>query len=182
VQKEIERLHALPQTGFEHAPFIAGNDARNHVEGNQPLGAGEVAIHRECYADAPEWITDPKFATPDARIPHLFDVYAAVEAWTIDKDKHEVVEIMRKYEIPCGPVLTTKELLHDESLRANGSIVAVEHKERGTYYTVGCPPKFSGFTPTITASPLLGEHNEEVLLGLGYSKDQIASLREKKVI
>lgn len=130
----------------------------------------------------PEWITDPKFATPDARIPHLFDVYNAVEAWTISKDKHEVVEIMRKLEIPCGPVLTTKEILHDESLRANGSIVPVEHKERGTYYTVGCPPKFSAFTPKITASPLLGEHNVEVLTGLGYSADNIAALKEKGVI
>ena len=130
----------------------------------------------------PDWITDPKYATAEARIPHLFEVYAGIEAWTINKEKHEVVEIMRKLEIPCGPVLTTKELLHDESLRANGSIVAVEHKDRGTYYTVGCPPKFSGFTPKITASPLLGEHNVEVLTSLGYSIDAIAGLKERGVI
>jgi len=130
----------------------------------------------------PEWITDPKYATQDARIPHLFEVYAAIEQWTINKEKHEVVEILGKLEIPCGPVLTTKDLLHDESLRANGSIVAVEHKERGTYYTVGCPPKFSGFTPKITAAPLLGEHNVEVLTALGYSTDEIAALKDKGVI
>jgi formyl-CoA transferase len=93
-----------------------------------------------------------------------------------------VVEIMRKLEIPCGPVLTTKELLHDQSLRENGSIVAVDHKDRGTYYTVGCPPKFSNFTPKITSSPLLGEHNVEVLSALGYSTDEIAALKEKGVI
>lgn len=130
----------------------------------------------------PEWITDPKFSTPEARIPHLFDVYNAVEAWTIDKDKHDVVEIMRKHEIPCGPVLTTRELLHDKSLRENGSVVAVEHKERGSYYTIGCPQKFSAFTPKITGAPLLGEHNEEVLTGLGYTQDQINSFKEKGVI
>lgn len=130
----------------------------------------------------PEWITDPKFATPEARIPHLSEVYAGVESWTIDKEKHEVVEVLRKLQIPCGPVLTTKELLHDQSLRENGSIVPVQHKDRGTYYTVGCPPKFSAFTPTITGSPLLGEHNVEVLTALGYSADQIEQFRQAGVI
>lgn len=139
--------------------------------------------HDVCHAiGKPEWITDPNFATPEARIPHLFEVYSGIEAWTIDKEKHEVVEILRKLEIPCGPILTTKELLHDESLRENGSIVAVEHKDRGTYYTVGCPPKFSAFTPKITASPLLGEHNVEVLTELGYGAEDIAKLKKKGVI
>lgn len=130
----------------------------------------------------PEWITDPEFSTPEARIPHLFDVYNAVEEWTIDKDKHEVVEIMRKFEIPCGPILTTKELLYDKSLRENGSVVEVEHKERGSYFTIGCPQKFSAFTPKITGSPLLGEHNVEVLTDLGYTEQQIKNLKEKGVI
>lgn len=130
----------------------------------------------------PEWVEDPKFATPDARIPHLFEVFAGIEAWTITLEKNEAVEALAKLDIPAGPVLTTKDLLHDQSLRENGSIVAVEHKERGTYYTVGCPPKFSAFTPTITASPLLGEHNVEVLTELGYSAEQIAELKAKNVI
>ena len=130
----------------------------------------------------PEWVTDPAFATQDARKSHIFEVFDAIEDFLKDKDKHEAVEIFRKREIPVGPVLTTKEILHDESLRENGSIVAVDHKDRGTYYTVGCPPKFSGFTPKITASPLLGEHNVEVLTALGYDAATIATLKEKGVI
>ncbi|WBO24505.1 formyl-CoA transferase [Sphingomonas abietis] len=130
----------------------------------------------------PEWVTDPAFATQDARKSHIFDVFDAIEAWLADKDKHEAVEILRKLEIPCGPILTTKELLHDPSLRENGSIVEVEHKGRGSYLTVGCPPKFSAFTPKITGSPLLGEHNHEILVGLGYDDAQIADFKEKGVI
>ena len=75
-----------------------------------------------------------------------------------------------------------KELAHDPFLRANGSIVEVQHETRGTYLTVGCPMKFSGFTPKITGAPLLGEHTTEVLTELGYSGEQIAKLRSEKVI
>jgi formyl-CoA transferase len=75
-----------------------------------------------------------------------------------------------------------KEIAYDPALRASGMIVEVPHKERGPYLTVGSPIKFSDFVPTITSSPLLGEHTDEVLASLGYSSDQIAKLREKGVL
>jgi formyl-CoA transferase len=75
-----------------------------------------------------------------------------------------------------------KEIEHDPALRAAGTVVEVPHKERGTYLTVGSPMKFSDFAPTITASPLLGEHTDEVLEGLGYSASEIAKLHEAKVV
>ena len=75
-----------------------------------------------------------------------------------------------------------KELLRDESLRKSGSIVEVQHKERGSYFTIGSPIKFSGFKPTVTGSPLLGEHTDEVLGELGYSAQAIAALHEIKAV
>jgi formyl-CoA transferase len=130
----------------------------------------------------PEWKTDPDYATPKARQPHITDIFATIEGWLQDKTKFEAVDILRKFDIPCAPVLTMKELLNDESLRASGSIVEVQHKERGSYFTVGSPIKFSDLKPEITGSPLLGEHTEEVLAELGYSKAQITSLREAKAV
>jgi formyl-CoA transferase len=56
-----------------------------------------------------------------------------------------------------------REIAYDPALRASRSVVEVEHKERGTYLTVGCPVTFSDFTPEITGSPLLGEHSDDVL-------------------
>jgi formyl-CoA transferase len=130
----------------------------------------------------PEWISDPHYATAEARQPHIFDIFATIEGWLADKTKFEAVDILRKFDIPCAPVLTMKELANDESLRASGSIVEVDHAVRGKYLTVGSPIKFSDLKPEITGSPLLGEHTDEVLAELGYSNDQIASMREARAV
>ena len=124
----------------------------------------------------PEWITDPDYNTAKARQPHITQIFATIEAWLKDKTKFEAVDILRKFDIPCAPVLTMKELANDASLRASGTIVEVPHKARGTYLTVGSPIKFSDLKPEITGSPLLGEHTDEVLSQLGYSAEQIAAM------
>jgi len=130
----------------------------------------------------PEWIDDPAYATAQARQPHITEIFDAIEVWLADKTKFEAVDILRKFDIPCAPVLTMKELANDESLRASGTIVEVQHKERGPYLTVGSPIKFSDMKPEITGSPLLGEHTDEVLAGLGYNSEQIAKLHTANAV
>lgn len=130
----------------------------------------------------PEWIDDPAYSTPKARQDKIFDIFAYIESWLADKTKFEAVDILRKYEIPCAPVLTMKEIAADESLRKSGSIVEVEHKTRGKYLTVGSPIKFSDLTPEIKSSPLLGEHTDEVLASLGYTGEQIAAMHAKNAV
>lgn len=128
------------------------------------------------------WITDPSYSTPKARLPHLKTIFSRIEEWTKTKTKFEAMEILNKYDIPCGPILSMKELAEDQSLRATGTIVEVDHPKRGKYLSVGNPIKLSDSPTEVTRSPLLGEHTEEVLAQLGYGKDQIAELRAAKVI
>ena len=74
---------------------------------------------------------DPAYNTPKARQPHIIEIFATIEDWLADKTKFEAVDILRKFDIPCSPVLSMKELANDPSLRASGTIVEVPHKERG---------------------------------------------------
>jgi formyl-CoA transferase len=122
----------------------------------------------------PEWKTDPDFATPKARLTRLNTVFDAIEAWTMTKTKFEVMEICNPLDIPCGPILSMKEIAEDEGLRATGTIVEVDHPERGTYLSVGCPIKLSDSPVEVVRSPLLGEHTTEVLKDvLGYFGDDL---------
>jgi formyl-CoA transferase len=92
------------------------------------------------------------------------------------------MDILNNYDIPCGPILSMKEIADEPSLRATGTVVEVDHPTRGKYLTVGNPIKMSDSPSEVKRSPLLGEHTNEVLAELGYSADQIATLRAEKVI
>ena len=130
----------------------------------------------------PDWIHDEAYATPQARLLHLKPIFARIEQWTMTKTKYEAMAILNKFDIPCGPILSMKEIAEDPSLRASGTIVEIDHPVRGKYLTVGNPIKLSDSPTHVTRSPLLGEHTEEVLAQLGYTAAQISALRADRVI
>ncbi len=111
----------------------------------------------------PEWVTDPNYATPDARLPRLMEIFATIEKWTMTKTKWEVMDAANKYDIPCGPILSMKEIAEDQALRETGTIVEVDHPVRGRYLTVGNPIKLSDSVTEVMRAPLLGEHNDDIL-------------------
>jgi len=127
---------------------------------------------------APEWKTDPNYATPAARLPRLNEIFGRVEAWTMTKTKFEVMDVCNPLDIPVGPILSMKEIAEDEGLRATGTIVEVDHPKRGKYLSVGCPIKMSDSPVEVTRSPLLGEHTQEILTSvLGYNAEELAAIK-----
>jgi formyl-CoA transferase len=129
-----------------------------------------------------DWLADPQYATPKARLPHLSEIFDQIEEWTKTKTKFEAMDILNQHDIPCGPILSMKEIAEEPSLRKTGTVVEVDHPTRGTYLTVGNPIKMSDSPSDVKRSPLLGEHTDEVLTELGFGEDQIAALRAEKVI
>ena len=131
----------------------------------------------------PEWKDDPDYATPPARLPRLNEIFDAIEQWTVTKTKFEVMDICNPLNIPVGPILSMKELAEEPSLRETGTIVEVDHPERGPYLTVGCPIKMSDSEVEVTRAPLLGEHTQEVLREvLNYSDKEVAALIESGAV
>ena len=130
----------------------------------------------------PEWLTDPRYATPKMRLPHLMEIFGGIEEWTRTKTKFEAMDILNQHDIPCGPILSMKEIAEEPSLRKTGTVVEVDHPTRGKYLSVGNPIKMSDSATEVTRSPLLGEHTDQVLAELGYGAEQIAALRAEKVI
>src|SRR5881398_1155339 len=129
------------------------------------------------------WITDPRYATPKGRLPHLMEIFDEIEKWTMTKTKFEAMELLNKYDIPCGPILSMKEIAEEKSLRDTGTVVEVDHPRRGKYLTVGNPIKLSDSITEVKRSPLLGEHTEEILRKeLGYGEKQIAEIKASGAI
>lgn len=130
----------------------------------------------------PEWKDDPAYMTAEARQPHINEIFATIEEWLADKTKYEAVDILRKFDIPCAPVLSMKEIAADKSLRESGTIVEVDHKQRGKYLTIGSPIKFSDMDVEVTGSPLLGEHTDEILQELGYDPEKIEEMHKSGAV
>ena len=124
-------------------------------------------------------VGDPEWATPEARLPKLDECFMMIEGWTVTKNKMEIMRILNEHGVPCGPILSMKELAEEKALRETGAVVEVDHPERGSYLTVGNPIKLSDSPTEVMRSPLLGEHTEEILKDIvGYSDEQIAEARE----
>jgi formyl-CoA transferase len=129
-----------------------------------------------------EWITHPDYAKPDARLPRLMEIFGEIEKWTMTKTKFEAMDILNGHDIPCGPILSMKEIAEEPSLRKTGTVVEVDHPKRGKYLTVGNPIKMSDSPTEVKRSPLLGEHTEEILAELGYDKAAMADLKKAGAI
>jgi formyl-CoA transferase len=144
----------------------------------QPVGWKPIAsiIGRPELADDPEW------ATPEARLSKLDKMFQLIEEWTIRHDKWTVLDRLNAENIPCGPILSTKELVEDASLRDEGIVVTVDHPERGEFVTVGSPLQLSDSPVDVRTPPLLGEHNLEIYGELGVSAEELAQLKTNGVI
>ncbi len=125
----------------------------------------------------PEWKTREGYATPDARLDKLNQIFERIEVWTMERTKFEVMEICNPLNIPVGPILSMKEISEDEGLYETGTLVRVDHPERGEYISVGSPIKLSDSPVEVTRSPLLGEHTHEILSQvLGYEGEELERL------
>lgn len=129
-------------------------------------------------------IGNPKYEKLDSRKALWREIDEMVERWSSTVTTEEALQTLQKNELPCGKVRTVDEVYVDAHSRERQIFHEVEHSRAGKMRITNVPIKFSK-TPTCIerGSPLLGEHNEEILGGLlGYSKEKIHSLTENKIL
>jgi len=127
----------------------------------------------------PNLATDPKFAKIADRRANQNDMWEIIGEFALQHTKRELMAILNPLDVPCGPVMSTEDLTHDEHVRGRDMWVELDHPERGTWYNVGMPIKLSESPAVIKRSPLLGEHTEEVLKQvLGYDGTKISALKQ----
>ena len=144
----------------------------------QPVGWEPIAK----LIGRPELVDDPDWNTPEARLSKLDKMFQMIEDWSIDHSKWEVLAKLNAHNIPCGPILSTKEIIEDTSLAENEIVVKVDHPERGEFATVGMPIKLSDSPADVQRSPLLGEHNNDIYGELGLGDKELAELKANGVI
>jgi len=126
----------------------------------------------------PDLATDPKFAKIADRRQNQNDMWEIIGEFALKHTKRELMAILNPLDVPCGPIMSTEDLTHDEHVRGREMWVELDHPQRGTWYNVGMPIKLSDSPADIKRSPLLGEHTEEVLKDvLGYGDEKVAQLK-----
>jgi crotonobetainyl-CoA:carnitine CoA-transferase CaiB-like acyl-CoA transferase len=128
--------------------------------------------------DHPEWIDDPRFATPEQRRANSHDLVALIDAVIAAKDMAEWTEIFRANDVIWGPVPRSADAPGDPQMLANSLFPEVEPGVR----TVASPLDVAGVDKVKPRkAPAVGQHTIEILESLGYGKEAIAELLKGRV-
>ena len=125
---------------------------------------------------------DPRLAQNDGRSQHAELIDGAIAEWTAQRDRDEVIEALKGARVPAGYPYTAADIVQDPHYLARQMIEQVQTSV-GPLKVPGVLPKLSRTPGRIgSGGPQLGEHNDDILAGLGLSAEQVAGLRERGII
>lgn len=140
--------------------------------------------HALCRAvERPEWLEDPRFKTTALRDENINDRLALTQEALRTRSTAEWMERLEAEGVPCVPVLTRSQMLEHPQVRANGTVIELEHPQAGPLRQSRPAARFEG-TPVEMrhGAPTLGEHTDAVLREAGFERDEIAALRAGGVV
>jgi crotonobetainyl-CoA:carnitine CoA-transferase CaiB-like acyl-CoA transferase len=152
-------------------------------------GALYISVHSNHFFAAlceligrPELASDPRCATMRSRAEHAAELLPEVRAALAARTALEWEEIFGE-KVPCAAVRPIEDMFDHPQVAAEDLVTTLDHPEVGRYRTMTKPVKFSDTPgPAPTASPVFGQHSDEVLSGYGYSAGEIAAFRERGVV
>ncbi|MBI3328242.1 MAG: CoA transferase, partial [Nitrospinae bacterium] len=146
--------------------------------------SGDDIYKRLCQAiEREDLLSDPRFSTSRARSKNRDEIMEVLMPVTRQKTSAEWIKILNDSGVPCGPIYTIDKTFADEQVRFLEMAQPVHSPTLGDITILGHPVSFHGNrNPIQCAAPELGQDNEEVFTGLGFTKEAIADLAQRGVI
>ena len=185
--------HAMGWLGSGEAPAAQGSgtamivpyQAFPVVDGYVMIAAASDALFvRLCAAlGAPELASDPRFVDNPSRVNHRAEVVDAVSRLTSTRKAAELLEALGAAGVPCAPILRVDQVMQEPQTQESGMVVGASHPRLPDYRSIGLPLQWNRARPGVRrVPPQLGEHDADVLTWLGYTLDDIRTLRQQKVL
>jgi len=186
---EYEMTGREPQAMANHHPWMAPHNcykAMGDDESWVTIAAGTEEEWRAlCHTmGQPQLAADPRFADAASRKRNENELDGIINAWTSQRDRWEVTEMLQKAGVAAFPTMTNQDLAEDAHLTARGFMVELDHPVVGRRRHAGVPWHMSPAECKVRKpAPLLGADTEDILTSLlGYSAQQVARLRDERVL
>jgi crotonobetainyl-CoA:carnitine CoA-transferase CaiB-like acyl-CoA transferase len=185
--------HAMGWLGSGEAPAAQGSGTAMIVpyqafpvaDGYVMIAAASDALFvRLCAAlGASELASDPRFADNPSRVSHRAEVVDAVSRLTSTRKAADLLEALGAAGVPCAPILRVDQVMQEPQTHESGMVVGASHPRLPDYRSIGLPLQWNRARPGVRrVPPKLGEHDADVLTWLGYTLDDIRTLRQQKVL
>ncbi|MBI4476526.1 MAG: CoA transferase [Acidobacteria bacterium] len=177
---------ASPTRMGNRHPTIVPYEVFPTKDGDFVIGVGNDDLWRRfCHVIGRDDLgADPRFATNERRVSAYDTLIPTLHDVLRTRTRQEWIDLLSVAGVPCGSVREVRDVLNDPQLAAREMVREVWHPTAGAVKVLGVPVKLSDSPGRVRAAPpKLGQHTEQVLTrDLGFSPQEVARLREKKVI
>ena len=175
----------VPEAQGSGTAMIVPYQAFRAADGYVLIAAGSDALFVRLVGalGAPELARDPRFVDNPSRVANRAAIVEAISRLTTDRKQAELLEMLRAAGVPSAPILRMDQVMQEAQTHESGILVGAAHPRIADYRSVGLPIQWDGQRPAVRrVPPRLGEHDADVLTWLGYTLDDIRSLRERCVL
>ena len=174
-----------PEPQGSGVTMIAPYQAFRAADGYVMIAAGSDALFARLMQalGAPEMTSDPRFVDNPSRVAHRAALVDAITTLTAARKTGDLLDALRAAGVPSAPILRIDQVMEEAQTVASGMVLPAPHPHHPDYRSIGLPIQWDGTRPGVRrVPPRLGEHDADVLTWLGYTLDDIRSLRERGVL